>query len=227
MPRHGKVVAIIPVRKGSVRVKNKSVRPFHDTSLLEHKIKQLLEIKEIDEIVLNTDSEEAIKIGTKYGLKIHIREDYYASSECNNSDFFKHIAENTSDDSKYLVYTPVTSPFIQNNTISAIINKFMENDMYDSVLGGELIKHHMWMNGEPVNYDPNNAPNTQDLPDVIACNYSCAILSRDNQIKNKSLVGKKPFFHILSQYEAIDIDTIFDFEMAELMYKNKFKFPKV
>lgn len=223
MPRQGKVVAVIPVRKGSVRVKNKSVRPFHDTSLLENKIKQLKEINVIDEIVLNTDSDEAIKIGKKYGIKIHRRDDYYASSECNNSDFFKHIAENTSADCKYLVYTPVTSPFIQNKTITSIIHKFMENDMYDCVLGGELIKHHMWMNGKPVNYDPSNAPNTQDLPDVIACNYACAILSRENQIKNKSLVGNKPFFHILSQYEAIDIDTIFDFEMAELMYKNNFK----
>ena len=55
--RNGKVVAIIPVRSGSVRVKNKSIRKFDDTNLLNHKIKQLLNIKEIDKIILTTDSD--------------------------------------------------------------------------------------------------------------------------------------------------------------------------
>ena len=44
MKRTGKVVAIIPIRKGSVRVKNKSVRPFCDTNLLDIKIKTLLKV---------------------------------------------------------------------------------------------------------------------------------------------------------------------------------------
>ena len=46
-------VAIIPVREGSQRVKNKNIKPFANSSLLEIKIHQMLRIKEqgyIDEV---------------------------------------------------------------------------------------------------------------------------------------------------------------------------------
>ena len=91
--REGNIVAIIPVRAGSQRVLNKSIRKFDDTNLLEHKIKQLQSIKYINKIILTTDSDEAKEIGIKYGITIIDRTGYYASSECNNSDFFKYIAQ--------------------------------------------------------------------------------------------------------------------------------------
>ena len=64
--REGNIVAIIPVRAGSQRVLNKSIRKFDDTNLLEHKIKQLQSIKYINKIILTTDSDEAKEIGIKY-----------------------------------------------------------------------------------------------------------------------------------------------------------------
>lgn len=220
--RDGKVVAIIPVRAGSVRVKNKSIRNFDDTNLLNHKIKQLLNIKEIDKIILTTDSDEAKKIGNSYGINVLDRSGYYSSSECNNSDFFKYIAEQTNEEDKYLIYTPVTSPFVKNETISEVITKFKENEDYDSVVPVETLKHHMWMDGKPLNYELSNAPNTQDLPNIYALNYACSIISREEQIKYSSLCGKTPFFYPLTQFESIDIDTMYDFELAQLLYKNKF-----
>ena len=57
-----KITAVIPVRKGSQRVPNKNLRTFADTTLLELKIQTLLQVPEIDEIVVNTDSEEAIEM---------------------------------------------------------------------------------------------------------------------------------------------------------------------
>lgn len=218
--REGKVVAIIPTRKGSQRVKNKNTKRFGDTNLLEHKIKQLKRIREIDEIILTTDCEKSMEIGNKYGIKILVREKYYASSECNNSDFFKNIAEQTDESCKYLIYTPVTSPFVKDETIQLVIKNFLETGEYDSVVPVENIKHHMWMNGKPLNYDMDKAPNTQDLPDVYALNYCCSIISREDQINYKNLCGKKPYFLEISQLESIDIDTVFDFEVAQVLYKN-------
>uniref|UniRef100_A0A6C0CLQ7 Cytidylyltransferase n=1 Tax=viral metagenome TaxID=1070528 RepID=A0A6C0CLQ7_9ZZZZ len=223
MREPGLCAAIIPVRKGSQRVKNKNTRKFgDDTTLLEHKIKQLKNIKMIDEIILTTDCEKSMEIGRSYGLTILEREEYYASSECNNSDFFRYIAEKAPEKYKYLIYTPVTSPFILDTTIENIIQKFKSDDQYDSVVPVEIIRHHIWMNGKPLNYDPEKAPNTQDLPDVFALNYACSIISREDQIKYSSLCGKTPYFYELTQFEALDIDTMHDFEVAQLLYKNKY-----
>ena len=56
------LVAVVPARKGSQRVKNKNFRPFNKKNLLIYKIEKLKNVKYIDEIIVNTDSEQAIKI---------------------------------------------------------------------------------------------------------------------------------------------------------------------
>ncbi len=46
-----KITAIIPVRAGSTRLKNKNVAPFAGTNLLVNKINQQKQVKEINRIV--------------------------------------------------------------------------------------------------------------------------------------------------------------------------------
>lgn len=60
-----KITAVIPIRTGSQRVKDKNLRPFGDTNLMELKIKTLLQVPELTSIVVNTNSEEAIDIVNK------------------------------------------------------------------------------------------------------------------------------------------------------------------
>lgn len=57
-----KVTAVIPIRSGSQRVKDKNLRKSGDTSLMELKIKNLLQVPELDKVIVNTNSEEAINI---------------------------------------------------------------------------------------------------------------------------------------------------------------------
>ena len=57
-----KVTAVIPIRSGSQRVKDKNLRRFGDTTLMELKIKHLLQVPELDRVIVNTNSEEAIDI---------------------------------------------------------------------------------------------------------------------------------------------------------------------
>lgn len=65
MQTHPKITAVIPIRTGSQRVKDKNLRNFYGTNLMELKIKNLLQVPEIDEIIVNTNSEEAINIVNK------------------------------------------------------------------------------------------------------------------------------------------------------------------
>ncbi len=60
-----KTTAVIPVREGSQRVRAKNLRPFGGTSLMELKIHNLLQVPELDSIVVNTDSEEAVRMVEK------------------------------------------------------------------------------------------------------------------------------------------------------------------
>lgn len=60
-----KITAVIPIRSGSQRVKEKNLRPFANTTLMENKIEMLLNVPELDSIIVNTNSEEAIEIINK------------------------------------------------------------------------------------------------------------------------------------------------------------------
>ncbi len=77
----------------------------------------------------------------------------------------------------------------------------------------------MWLDGKPVNYDPLNAPNSQNLPDVVALNFGTTVIRREDLILNHNIIGKHPKFVLTSDIEAIDIDTPLDFYLAEQIYQ--------
>lgn len=214
-----KVTAVIPVRQGSQRVKNKSLRPFLDTSLLELKIKNLKKVPNIDEIIVNTDSELAIQIAVDNKISFHKREDYFASSMCSNSEFLEHLGLVT--DTDIFAYCPCTSPFITPNTIKDSIDFFLKNLIeFDCLATTSQVKEFLWLDGNPINYQRDKQPNSQHLPNIIALNFGLNLISKENLILFKNIVGIKPYFKNLSDVEGIDIDTPLDFFLAEKTYES-------
>ena len=216
--KQGKVTAVVAVRKGSQRVPNKNIKPFGDTTLLDLKLQTLLKVSNIDEIIVNSDCDEMIEIGKSYGVKTKKREEYFASSEASNSEFHGHIGETT--DTDYIFLAPVCSPFISSEKHEEAINQFMNSDC-DSLTSTSLVKGHLWLDGKPINYDLNNVPNSQDLPDIEMINYGITIVDKHIMKMKSRVIGEKPNFIILNEYEGVDIDTPFEFQTAEVIYKLK------
>ena len=213
------LTAIVPVRSNSQRVKNKNIKPFSNTNLIEIKLKELLKVNKIDNILLTSDSKEMLEIGKKLNVKTHIREKYYASSEATNSEFFENLSEICK--SHYILYSPVTSPLISFETINDCINYFETNKLRNMATTS-LVKHHLWLKGKPLNYEINKSPSSQDLPDIHSINYACCIIERSLMKKNKNVVSSEVVFKILDEIESIDIDTELDFLTAEFIY-NKYR----
>jgi len=214
--KKNKLTAVIPVRKGSQRVKNKNLKPFAGSTLLDIKIETLKKVIGLDEIVVTSDSQEMLDIARKHNVTAHKREDYYASSEVNNSDFMVNLT--TAVDSEYIMYSPCTSPLLSNETISECISKFRAGAQ--NIVTVTSQKHHMWLDGKPLNYNPSESPNSQDLPDIYSVNYGCCIISCEDLHEFRNVVTNNPTFHVTDEIESIDIDTEFDFMMAEFVYRN-------
>ena len=213
-----KIVAIVPVRKGSKRIKNKNFKNFAGSSLFEIKLKSLKKVDLIDEIIVSTDSDTAIKIAKKYKIKYHRREKYFASSKCTNSEFFENLAKSIEGD--FLMYTPCTAPLIKSTTIQKFLKKFLSiYPKFDSMNTINYVKEHLWLNNRPLNYNPLNSPNTQDLPNIMKLTYGINIISRKKMISKKNVIGDKPFFYEINDLESIDIDNPIDFLFAEYLYK--------
>lgn len=220
------IKALIPVRAGSQRVKNKNIRPFAGSSLLEIKIKQLQRIKELDGIIVNSDSDEMLDIAKSLGAETVKRDSYFASSEVSANLFYQNIAENFNGD--IILLSNVTSPMIKDETIENLIKIFYDNiTKYDSVTTGTVVKEFLWMNNKPLNYDPRNKPRSQDLDGIVSLNHAVGIMERQTMIEVKDIVGYNPLIVTISDNESIDIDNEIDFEFAEFMYKKIHKIRNV
>ena len=218
------IVAVIPIRKNSQRIKNKNFINFYKgKSLLEIKIEQLKKIKEIDQIVISSDSPKAEKIAKKHKIFFHKRKKYFASSKCSGSDFFRHLA--LSIKGNYLMYCPCTSPIIKKQTYKRFFKNFsLLKNNFDSLNTVSILKTFMWKDKKSLNYNSFKAPNSQDLPNnFFELTFGINIISRKNMIKLKNIVGRKPKFMILDKLESTDIDEKIDFETAQIIYKKAFK----
>ena len=211
------VTAIIPVRKGSVRVKNKNLKPFADTTLLQIKIEQLKQVSLIDKIVVSSDCDDMLALAADLGVETHRRDDYFASSEATNSEFFENLAQAIEGD--YLMYSPVTCPLISLETYYDCISTFQQHEEVENLVTVTAVKHHLWLDNEPLNYDVTNSPNSQDLPDIYAITYGICIISRDDMIARRNIVTPNPTFKVLDEVESTDIDTEYDFMVDEMVYK--------
>lgn len=215
------ITAVIPVRKGSQRVKNKNLRLFNKKNLLIYKLEKLKKIKQIKKIIVNTDSDEAIDIAKCLNVDFFKRDKYFASSKCTNSEFWSYIAETTN--SKYIMFTNCTSPLVKIQTYKKIIEKFYKiRNKNDSLNTVTEEKSFLYLHGKPINFNPNKTPNSQNLPDIVKLNFAVNILSTNLMFSKKSVIGHNPYFFKIDQVEGFDIDTSFDFEFAQYMHKKLF-----
>jgi len=213
-----RLVAVVPIRKGSQRVKNKNFKKFCGRNLLEHKIITLKKVKNINEIIINTDSNKAISIAKKLGVNYFKREDYYASSKCTNSEFWSNVALNTK--SEYILFTHCTSPIISVKTYEKTINSFLKNKKnFDSLNTVSDVKEFLFLKNTPINFRLDKAPNSQNLPDIVKLNFAISILKTKFMSRKKTLIGNKPYFYKLDQIEGHDINTPYEFEFAKYLFK--------
>ena len=214
------IKALVAVRSGSMRVKDKNLRPFAGSNLLMLKLEQLKRIKLLDGIIVNSNDDEMLGIARNMGCETVKREAFYASNEVMTSDLYRYLAENANTD--VIAYINVTNPLLKDETISMAIQTYFDNKtMFDSLNSAHLIKEFLFKDNKPINYDLRKQPRSQDLPDIMALNFAINIIERKTMIECCNVVGNKPNIFVIDEVEGTDIDNLIDFEFAEFMYKRQ------
>ena len=214
----GKITAIIPVRKGSQRCKNKNIRNFGDTNLLKLKIKSLKQVKGIEEIIVSTDCDNMISIAEELNVKVHKRDEYYASSECPNYKYWTYLAENVGSCSNIMMVN-VVSPLIDSNIINNFIDNFFKLKYGNMVTVNEqksFFCNSLTTNG--INFDSTKAPNSQELIPLSEITFGICIATKNQIISSRCIYGENPVFFNVDSISGIDIDENSDFIKAELLY---------
>jgi CMP-N-acetylneuraminic acid synthetase len=210
------ITVLIAVRGGSKRVPRKNIKPFGDSNMLQMKIEQALRLKDINNVVVTSDDEGMLELANSLGATTMRRDPFYASDTVPMGDVYVHLASLLN--CKDILWTPVTSPLIKDETIQDCIEIYKTKEEYDSVVTANFIREYLWLGNKAINYDPKNHPRSQDLPDVYALNFAANILPRDLMIQNKNILGNNFYPLMLDDIESVDVDTEFDFMVAQSLF---------
>lgn len=216
-----KVVAIIPVKSTSSRISSKNIKLLGNKPLFIHTLEKLLNIKEIDEVWIDTDDMEIIHLSQYYGIKnfhFFIRDKKLADNSTNGNKLMENEILNINSD----IYLQVlcTSPFLKSETIISAID-ILQQKKYKSVIGVYKEKLYLWDNEKPL-YDKHNIPNSNNLPDTIVEAMSLYGITKEDFLDSKMRIGHNPYLLPLIGEEIIDINYEKDFRSAnKIAHANK------
>ena len=210
------ITAVIPVREGSTRLKNKNVAPFAGTNLLLHKIQQLKQVKEIDQIVVSSDSDMMLAMAKEGGAEIHKRAKEYCDEKTKTfGEVVRHIAENVTGDD--ILWATCTSPLVFPKDYRAAIEQYykaLENG-YDSLMSVESFKRYIWDENGPLNYELGikHVP-SQQLPIMYFVTDGILMAPREKMIKWSYFHGPHPYKFLVDKRTGCDIDDGLDLACA-------------
>lgn len=225
----GEVVCFLPCRSGSERVRDKNVKPFahYKFGLFEKKIATLLNVPEIDKLIVSTNDIIIIEYISNLNnekISLDLRPEVLCSSNTKTDDLIKH-AFRLIGSNDTLLWTHVTSPFLEREDYSNCILLFRANVDFDSLVTVTPRKSYFWMNGEPVNYnrDIERWPNTQKLFPLYEVNSGMFITEKKTFELTNDRIGLNPYFCEIDSIKGMDIDWPEDFLIAECLEKVRYE----
>jgi CMP-N-acetylneuraminic acid synthetase len=219
------VIALMPMKGHSERVENKNLRKFDGAPLYHATLKSLLNAECIDEVLVNTDSaeiKEDVRASFDERVTIIDRPDIIKGDFVSMNDIIKYDLTQCSGD--LFLQTHSTNPLLTAKTIEEAVRTYLARDeKYDSMFSVTRIQTRFYNNeGAPLNHDPDILMRTQDLIPVYEENSNFYIFTKSSfAAAGGRRIGIRPKLFEMNRIEAIDIDEVEDFLLAEILYKNR------
>lgn len=213
-----KVVAFLPAKGSSDRINSKNMKLLDGKPLFLHTLEKLMKCSFIDEVFLDTDSNEMIELASELGCSFLRRDPSLAQNSVDGNKLFMNEVNYVEAD----IYIQVlcTSPFIDIETLSAGVdmlrNSNSNQEAHDSVVLVRKEKTYLWKNGLP-EYNIEKIPNSIDLGDTIFETMGLYMMRRDAALSLKRRIGANPGLLFASALEAVDVNYPEDFELANLI----------
>jgi len=223
-----KCIAIIPARGGSKRIPRKNIKEFYGKPLIAYSIQTALESKLFDKVIVTTDDEEIASIAKKYGADVpFIRPKELSDDFTGTGDVVKHAiewlkAKGETFEFSCTIYS--TAPLLQSKYLiegynalknSTAINVFSATSMPFPIQRTFKVNDE----GRCEMFTPEHyMTRSQDLEEAYQDAgqfYWIKVAQHSDEI----MFGKDSIPIILPRHLVQDIDTVEDWQRAEIMYK--------
>lgn len=225
------IIAVIPARAGSERVKLKNTRPFagFEGGLLELKLRQLAKVSEVSKIIVSTNDPVVMDYATDFGQRLDARvtvierPDDLGRSSTPMSAFIRYVAN--LEQAGVMMMTHVTHPFISAAVFSELIAAWRaaSAEGYDSLVTVTKLHKFIWDENGPYNYDNSveKWPRSQDIKPLFEINHAAYLIPFAKMREVDDRIGSRPSLHSLPENIAMDIDWEDQFYLLEDIAKAK------
>lgn len=209
-----KVVAFLPAKGTSSRIENKNIKLLDGKPLFLHTLEKLVACHFIDEVYLDSESDEIFGLAENVKCKFLKRDASLATNATDGHSLFYNEASRVEAD----IYIQIlgTSPFIEPSTIKKGVDVLLENPEYDSAVLMKKEKQYLWEGSQPL-YDKHKIPNSVDLPDTIIETMGLYIVRKSVILDKKKRFGERVFFLEANAVEAVDVNYPDEFVLANFI----------
>jgi len=216
------IIAVIPAKGNSTRIKNKNIKKFLNTSLLEITIKNALNSKYISDVCVTSESRKILSIAKKYPV-ICVRRPKNLSNNVIMPDYaVLHAINSLKKNYDYIILLHPTSPLRTYKHIDAAVIQIIK-EKSDSLLSAFKTHSFLWKKNNkkkfflPINYNYLKRPRSQDSIQYQE-NGSIYITKKKIYKKNKNRLGGKISLYVMNFWDSFDVDNINDFKNIQKLY---------
>lgn len=217
-----KIVALLPMKANSERVKGKNFKGFGGKPLFKWMLDTLIQIEQIDLVVINTDAREIlVENGLVDGGKVLIRD--RRAEICGDLVSMNTIIMDDIEniDADIYLMTHTTNPLLSKSSIESAISRFtaaLHERTADSLFTVNKVQERFYDSKvKAINHDPDNLVRTQDLESWYQENSNLYLFTKDSFYRTRARIGRIPMMLETDPYESTDIDTPNDWDLAEVM----------
>jgi CMP-N,N'-diacetyllegionaminic acid synthase len=143
------VVALIPARAGSERVRDKNVRPLRGHPLLAYAIAAARGAGVFDRVVCSTDSGKIAEVAQRYGAETpFLRPKELATATSPDIEWIRHALDQLDEHYDLFAIVRATNPFRGPDVLRRGLEQLLATPEADSIRAVELVKQHpgkMWV----------------------------------------------------------------------------------
>lgn len=205
-----KTVALIPIKLNSQRLPHKNILPIAGHPLCWHICNTLNQIKEINEVYVYC-SDPAVREYIPTETRFLQRPMWLDGDSVKGFDIYREFMKTVDADVYVLAHT--TSPFIKKSSCQNALNHILSGEN-DSAFSAERIQTFAWYKGNPINYDLNDVPRTQDMEPIWVETSAFFMFRKEIFSVYNRRIGFNPYIQEVSGIEAVDIDEPKDYELA-------------
>ena len=213
-----KVACFIPIKTNSERVPGKNFRLLNGRKLYEYILEHVRSADVFDDIYVDTNSDEIRDICISEGYNFIDRKPELARNTANGNDLLIYHAK-CYPQYDYYFQCFATAPYLQAATIRTCYEKLTTSEEFDSCFTATENHGFYWLAGNPINYRPGILPRSQDMLPMLEESTGLYGICKESLLKYHCRIGSKPYIHVISKFEAVDINTEEDLKIAEYIGK--------